>query len=88
MISELTPEQIDSICLSYRHDFGLDRFEVGPIISSGMTEEERNILRFQVKEIYHAIRKELSLDDWLKPVSNVELTNELSRRLNKTNKNV
>ena len=62
MLPDLTPEQIDSICLSYRHDFCLDRFDFGPIISAGMTEEERNILRFQVKEIYHAIRKELSLN--------------------------
>ena len=80
MISELSPEQIDSICLSYRHDFGLDKPDFGPTISAGMTENERNILRFQIKEIYHAIRKELSPVDLLKNISTVELTNELSRR--------
>lgn len=76
MLPDLTPEQIDSICLSYRHDFGLDRLDFGQIVSSGMTEEERNLLRFQVKEIYHAIRKELSLDGLLKDISTVESTSE------------
>jgi len=44
--SVATPQQIDSACLSYRHDFGL------------MPEEDRNRLRFQAREWLIAWLKE------------------------------
>jgi hypothetical protein len=55
----LTDKQVDSICMSIRHDFGLVITEEEDVwLSSGMTEKERNKLRQQVREFYHAIYKE------------------------------
>lgn len=62
----LTNEQVDSICMSIRHDFGLiqDESEAEEYKKqfgfrcSGMTEKERNELRQQVREFYHAIYKQ------------------------------
>lgn len=44
-------EIIDAMCLTWRHDFGLDRQELDgfPI---GATEHERNALRMQMGQIY------------------------------------
>jgi len=57
---KLTPEQVDSICMSLCHDFHLTRVhgETGPVIS-GFTPDERDKLRYHVKEFYYAIYKEL-----------------------------
>ena len=41
---ELTQKDIDNICLSYRHDFGL------------LSEYEQNKVRFECKEWIRAIR--------------------------------
>jgi len=82
---ELSDKQINSICLSYRHDFSLEKNteiekETG-FPSSGTTEKEREDLRFLVKEIYHAIRKELFyIENPLEGVSSKELFKELLRR--------
>ena len=63
----LTDEQVDSICMSIRHDFGLVISEkedelmgelYGVRLGCGMTEKERNELRQQVREFYHAIYKQ------------------------------
>jgi len=62
----LTDKQVDSICMSIRHDFGLvvsDEYArecegIHGFRDSGMTEKERNDLRHQVREFYHAIYKE------------------------------
>jgi len=43
---ELTEAQIESACLSYRHDFGL------------LPEEEKDLIRCQCKWWFIAIRKE------------------------------
>jgi len=43
---ELTEAQIESACLSYRHDFGL------------LSEEEKDLIRHQCKWWFIAIRKE------------------------------
>lgn len=50
MIPELTPHQLDSICLSYDHSFGL------------MDDSNKNRLRFQAKEWHRAIHRELYPD--------------------------
>lgn len=59
---QLTDKQVNSICMSIRHDFGLDKpkYDDGwiELIASGMTEGERDILRARVREYYHAIYKE------------------------------
>jgi hypothetical protein len=44
---DLTPEQVRSACLSYRHNYGL------------LDEAEAQIEQFRCKEWWHAIRKEL-----------------------------
>lgn len=43
-----TPKEIDSACMSYRHDFGL------------LSELEKSMCRFQAVEWLHAWRKELN----------------------------
>lgn len=43
-------ELIDSMCLRYRHDFGLDKID-GPI-SSGATNRERASIRSQMRQLY------------------------------------
>ena len=48
-----TREQlIESMCYTYRHDFGLDRTETAGFISSGMTEDERRFLRAVMAQIF------------------------------------
>ncbi len=44
-----TPAQLNSACMSYRHDFGL------------MEEDERERLRWSAKEWLHAWRKEFAV---------------------------
>ena len=43
---------IESMCYTYRHDFGLDRTETAGFISSGMTEDERRFLRAVMAQIF------------------------------------
>lgn len=74
---ELTDAQVNSICLSYRHDFGLEKL----LFSCGMTDNEREQLRHLVKEIYYAISKEFTVKDILKNIPSDELLNELRLRL-------
>ena len=45
-LPELTKEQVESACLSYRHDFGF------------LSEEEKKRIRLDCKFWYDAIRKE------------------------------
>ena len=48
-----TREQIiESMCYTYRHDFGIDRIETAGFISSGMTEDERRWLRSVMSQIF------------------------------------
>lgn len=48
-----TREQIiESMCYTYRHDFGIDRIETAGFISSGMTEDERRWLRAVMSQIF------------------------------------
>lgn len=49
-----TREQIvESMCYTYRHDFGLDRSDsTSNFISSGMTEDERRFLRAVMGQIF------------------------------------
>lgn len=54
MSKEPTAQQVDSVCLSYRHDFGL------------LDEDDKNKLRFQAKEWLIAWQKE-GLDLPVKP---------------------
>ena len=59
----LTEAQTDSVCMSIRHDFGIDKHDpiegdFATTLGCGMTEADRFLLRAQVKEFYHAIRKE------------------------------
>lgn len=83
--TELSKEFVDSVCMSIRHDFGLDKPQYGDwveILSSGMTENERDELRFQVREAYHAIYKNLEeyKKDELSDFTDKELFNELLKR--------
>lgn len=45
-MTEPTPEQVRSACLSYRHDYGL------------LSETERKMVQFEAREWLHAWRKE------------------------------
>lgn len=48
-----TREQlIESMCYTYRHDFGLDKTNTADFISSGMTEQERVWLRAVMAQIF------------------------------------
>lgn len=48
-----TREQIiESMCYTYRHDFGLDRTENDSFITSGMTDIERRWLRATMAQIF------------------------------------
>ncbi len=49
-----TREQIiESMCYTYRHDFGLDRTDPGNgFITSGMTDDERRLLRAVMAQIF------------------------------------
>jgi len=51
-----TREQIiTSMCLTWRHDYGLDRQEhdgPGGLISAGLTEQQRKILWQQMAQIF------------------------------------
>ena len=49
-----TREQIiESMCYTYRHDFGLNRTESDlGFISSGMTDDERRLLRAVMAQIF------------------------------------
>lgn len=63
-VDELTEDDINQICLWYDHSFGLTQTEeyknqANTLISSGYTKKEQEELKFHVKEIYHAIYKEL-----------------------------
>jgi len=42
---------IDAMCMTWRHDFGLDK-EGRHELSSGMTEDERNALRRSMGQIF------------------------------------
>ena len=55
---KLTESQIDSACLSYDHSFNLEK-DPHSIMKIGYNETERNLLRWQMKSMYDAIRKEL-----------------------------
>jgi hypothetical protein len=46
-------EIIENMCMTYRHDFGMDKYEFfGGLISTGMTDDERNFLRRQMAQIF------------------------------------
>jgi hypothetical protein len=78
---KLTDEQINSICLSFRHDFLLDSIPYEGVLSSGMTDVERIKLRMDVKEMYHAIRKEVMyIETPLCGISDESLYAEFQRR--------
>ena len=48
-----TREQIiTSMCYTYRHDYGLERSNDPDMISSGMTEQERQWLRAVMAQIF------------------------------------
>ncbi len=49
-----TREQIiESMCYTYRHDFGLNRTEVdNDFITAGMTDDERRLLRAVMAQIF------------------------------------
>jgi hypothetical protein len=48
-----TREQIiESMCYTYRHDFGLDKANSSDFISSGMTDDERRLLRAVMAQIF------------------------------------
>jgi len=51
MIEEPPKYIIDGMCMTYRHDFGLDKSESN-IIGSGMTESERESLRLTMRQIW------------------------------------
>lgn len=57
-MEETIPEAlINSMCLTWRHDFGVDAPKGGGLafataISSGMTEQAREYLRMQMRQIY------------------------------------
>lgn len=49
-----TREQIiESMCYTYRHDFGLDRTDIGNgFVTSGTTEDERRLIRAVMAQIF------------------------------------
>ena len=48
-----TREQIiESMCYTYRHDFGLDKTNTPDLISSGTTELERTMIRAIMGQIF------------------------------------
>jgi len=49
--NELRDRIVDGMCLTWRHDFGLERDESSPM-SSGMTEAEREGLRLSMRQIF------------------------------------
>lgn len=51
---EPPPGLIDSMCLRYAHDFGLDKNPASPI-SSGWTETEREALRRTMRQLYEEV---------------------------------
>lgn len=49
--SEQKARTVDAMCMTWRHDFGLDKRH-GPFGYSGMTEDERDALRAQMGQLY------------------------------------
>lgn len=47
------PALIDSMCMRWRHDFGLD--VQGGVLGSGMTENEREHLRARMRQLYEEV---------------------------------
>jgi len=46
-------EIINSMCLSYRHDYGLRKDKYEPAWTSGMTEEDAKMLYKTMEQIYN-----------------------------------
>src|SRR5689334_20523404 len=43
---------IESMCLMWRHDFGVDRVTGEPIIGAGLTDDERDFLRREMGQLF------------------------------------
>ncbi|MDQ7982260.1 hypothetical protein QYH69_34105 [Paraburkholderia sp. SARCC-3016] len=43
---------IESMCLTWRHDFGVDRVTSEQIVGAGMTDEERDFLRREMGQLF------------------------------------
>ena len=74
----LRQELIDSMCMTWRHDFGLDAIDVdfeNPF-SSGMTELERNCLRQQMSQLVEHHGPSISTLYTTPPQSTEPLTEE------------
>lgn len=51
---EPDPRLIDSMCMRWRHDFGLDRHDDNPL-SAGLTESERLALRSAMRQVWEEV---------------------------------
>ena len=49
---DIPEDVINSMCLTWRHDFGLDAAPVSNLTGSGMSAGERNFLRGQMRQLY------------------------------------
>jgi hypothetical protein len=46
-------EIINSMCLTYRHDYGLRKAETDPTWHAGMTEQDAKLLYIRMEQIYN-----------------------------------
>jgi hypothetical protein len=53
MVMKTKEEIINSMCLSYRHDYGLRKNKSDPTWTAGMTEEDAKMLYKTMEQIYN-----------------------------------
>jgi hypothetical protein len=53
MVMKTKEEIINSMCLSYRHDYGLRKEPGEPTWTAGMTEEDAKMLYKTMEQIYN-----------------------------------